>query len=596
MFVMPKKNRTRLVRAAMGEIPCDLTIENVRIVNVITGGTFPGRVDIIDGVIAAVRQPNSGDPRRGATVLDGKNAFLAPGFIDTHMHVESTMLAPENFGKAAVVWGTTTVVTDPHEIGNVAGIKGIEFMLRSAEKSPLRQYVLAPSCVPAAPSVERSGACFTADEISRLLDRENVLGIAEIMDYLGVCHDDARMHAIIGEGLKRCAFLQGHAPGLSGKELCAYLAAGPQSDHECHSRDEILEKAGLGMRINARASSIADNAKAAAEAARSMRWNDMISICTDDVHAKDLLKSGHVNHVAGRLVEEGLDPVLAIRMGTYNAAAEYGFADLGAIAPGKVADLQLLGSLENLGMEKPVSVFVAGKLVAENGAPAGGKPGQAWYEQENTVKLPQIGSPADFDLRAPEDCGKAANVVVINADLAEQLSPDYRAQRASLPVRNGKVRIDDPERLQYICVANRYGAGGRTIAVVSNFGLTSGALATTISHDSYNLTVVYTDSASAFAAAKELERVGGGICVAKDGKVVDTLRLPIGGLMSPLPVEELAAEIDRLEDALSELRSGKRDDVLLRASVLALPARPGVIITDRGVVFGDDLSWIPVFD
>jgi len=596
MFAMPKKDRTRLVKAAMGEIPCNRIIENVRIVNVITGGTFPGRVDIIDGVIAAVRKPDCGVPYNGADVIDGKGAFLAPGFIDTHMHVESTMLAPENFGKAALVWGTTTVVTDPHEIANVAGIRGVEFMLKSAEKSPLRQYVLAPSCVPAAPSVESCGASFMAEEIGRLLENENVLGVAEIMDYLGVCHDDTRMHAIIGEGLKRGAFLQGHAPGLSGKELCAYLAAGPQSDHECHTRDEILEKAELGMRINARASSIVDNAKAAAEAARSMRWNDMISICTDDVHAKDLLELGHVSHVAGRLMEEGLDPVLAVRMGTHNAAVEYGFADLGAIAPGKVADLQLLRSLETIGTEKPIFVFAAGKLVAENGALTGGKPGQAWYETENTVNLPQIESPADFDLRAPNGSGGTASVVVINADLVEQLRPDYRAKRAILPVRDGVVRIDDPKRLQYICVANRYGAGGRTVAVVSDFGLTNGALATTISHDSHNLTVVYTDTASAFAAAKELERVGGGICVAKGGTVVYTLPLPIGGLMSPLPAEELTAEIGRLDDALSDLRSGKRDDVLLRASVLALPARPGVIITDRGVVWGNDLSWIPVFD
>lgn len=595
MFAMPQKNRTRLVRAAMGEIPCDLIIENVRIVNVITGGTFPGRVDIVDGVIAAVRKPGSNVPYNGATVLDGGNAFLAPGFIDTHMHVESTMLAPENFGKAAVVWGTTTVVTDPHEIGNVAGTDGVEFMLQSAKKSPIRQYVLAPSCVPATPAVESSGASFSADEIRRLLDREDVLGIAEIMDYLGVCHDDARMHAVIGEGLKRCAFLQGHAPGLSEAELCAYLAAGPQSDHECHTREEILEKAGLGMRINARASSIVDNAEAAAEAALSMRWNDMISICTDDVHAKDLLETGHVNHVAGRLVEEGLDPVLAVRMGTYHAAAEYGFADLGAVAPGKVADLQLLRSLDTVGSEKPLAVFVAGKKVAENGKLTEGKPAQAWFEGKNTVCLPQIRSRADFDLLAPETGGATANVVVINASLAEQLRPDYRVERASLPVRGGMVRIDEPDRLQYICVANRYGTGGKTIAVVSNFGLARGAIATTISHDSHNLTVVYADTASAFAAAKELERVGGGICVADNGKVVYTLPLPIGGLMSPLPAEELVAEIDRLEDALSELRSGKRDDVLLRASVLALPARPGVIITDRGVVWGNDLSWIPVF-
>ena len=595
MFAMPEKNRTRLVKAAMGELRCDLTIENVQVVDVFTGTVFAARVDVIDGVVAAVRQECAEQPLKGKIVFDGKSAVLAPGFIDVHMHVESTMLTPENFGKAAIVWGTTTVVTDPHEIGNVSGLQGVEYMLDSGKKSPLRQYVLAPSCVPAAPAVESSGASFGAEEIAALLEHDGVIGIAEIMDYLGVCRDDARMHAVIGEGLLRGAFLQGHAPGVSGDALNAYLAAGPQSDHECFTAAEVLEKARLGMHINARASSLIDNAHIAAEAAKAMRWSDVISLCTDDVHASDLLETGHISHVAARLMEEGLDPVHVIRLGTYNAAREYGFIDIGAIAPGYVADFQLLSSLDALG-DKPLAVFAEGKLAVQDGKLLGESAKTAWYEPNNTVRLQQIQAPSDFDLLAPEDCGDTANVLVINSILMEQMQQGRRIERVELPVESGIVKISDPERLQYICVANRYGTGDHTIAILSNFGLTDGALATTISHDSHNLTVVYSDSASAFAAAKELERVGGGICVAKDGKVLCTLKLPIGGLMSPLPAEELVREIDELETALSKLRGGRQDDALLRASVLALPARPGVIITDRGVVFGDDLSWIPIFE
>jgi adenine deaminase len=595
MFAMPEKNRTRLIKAATGEIQCDLTIENVQVVDVFTGTVFAARVDVVDGVVAAVREKEASQPPKGKTVFDGQNAVLAPGFIDVHMHVESTMLTPENFGKAAIGWGTTTVVTDPHEIGNVSGLKGVEYMLDSGKKSPMRQYVLAPSCVPAAPAVESSGASFGAEEIAALLAHDGVIGIAEIMDYLGVCRDDARMHAVIGEGLRRGAFLQGHAPGVSGDALNAYLAAGPQSDHECFATEEVLEKARLGMHINARASSLVDNARIAAKAAKQMRWSDSISLCTDDVHASDLLETGHISHVAARLLEEGLDPVHIIRLGTYNAAREYGFSDIGAIAPGYVADFQLLPSLDALG-KKPLAVFAAGKQVAKDGKLLGEPAKTAWYEPNNTVRLPQIQSPADFDLLAPEGCGDSANVLVINSILLEQMRQGRQMERVRLPVESGTVKIDDTERLQYICVANRYGTGDCTTAILANFGLTDGALATTISHDSHNLTVVYADAASAFAAAKELERVGGGICVAKDGKVCCTLKLPIGGLMSPLPAEELVREIDELEKALSDLRGGKQDDALLRASVLALPARPGVIITDRGVVLGDDLSWIPVFE
>lgn len=596
MFAMPEKDRTRLVKTAMGELPCDLTIENVQVVDVFTGSVFAARVDVTDGVIAAVRPAGEDAPPPGEAVFDGENAYLAPGFIDTHMHVESTMLTPENFGKAAIVWGTTTVVTDPHEIGNVAGLQGVEYMLASAKRSPMRQYVLAPSCVPAAPAVENSGASFGAEEIAALLKHDGVIGIAEIMDYLGVCRDDPRMHAVIREGLLRGAFLQGHAPGVSGSELNAYLAAGPQSDHECYMDREVLEKARLGMHINARASSIVDNAKIAAYAVKAMRWSDLVSLCTDDIHAGALLEKGHINHVAARLVEEGLDPVHVIRLGTYHAAREYGFSDIGAVAPGYVADLQLLRSLDGFGTEKPIAVFSKGVQVSLNGALLTEPAKEAWFVKENTVTLPQIKSPADFDLRTPDETVGSANVLVINSNLIEQMQQGGRITRERLPVRSGVVQIPEPERFQFVCVANRYGTGGRTIALLSNFFLCDGALATTISHDSHNLTVVYSDSDSAYAAAKELERVGGGICVAKKGKVLCTLRLPIAGLMSPLPAEELVQEIGKLEQALSELRGGIMDDALLRASVLALPARPGIIITDRGVVRGSDLSWVPVIE
>ena len=595
MLVMSDKNRTRLVKAAMGEIPCDLTLENVQVVDVFTGSIFSARVDVIDGVIAAVRQADVDAHPKGKMVLDGENAFLAPGFIETHMHVESTMLTPENFGKAAIVWGTTTVVTDPHEIGNVAGLQGVEYMLASAEKSPMRQYVLAPACVPAAPAVENSGASFGAAEIAALLEHDGVIGIAEIMDYLGVCGDDARMHAVIQEGLHRDVFLQGHAPGLSGRKLNAYIAAGPQSDHECFVTTEVLEKAQLGMHINARASSIIDNAQIAASAVKEMRWSDLVSLCTDDVHASDLLEKGHINHVAARMVEEGVDPVQAIRLGTYNAAREYGFSDIGAIAPGYVADLQLLSSLDTLG-DKPLAVFISGEQVAKNGELLGEHAKEAWYEQKNTVFLPQIQTSSDFDLHVPKSYGDTANIVVINSNLMEQMQNGRSIERVRLPVRGGVAENNDPVRLQYVCVANRYGSGDHTVALLSNFDLIEGAVATTISHDSHNLTVVYCDTTSAFTAAKELERVGGGICIAKAGKVLYTLQLPIGGLMSPLPAAELVREIDELEKALCQLRGGKKDDALLRASVLALPTRPGVIITDRGIVCGDDLTWIRVFE
>ncbi len=595
MFVMPNKDRSRLIKTAMGEIQCDLTIENVQIVDVITGSVYPARVDIIDGVIAAIRQPGQITPSPGKEVFDGENKYLIPGYIDMHVHVESTMMTPENFGKSVVVWGTTTVVTDPHEIVNVDGIAGAEFMLKSAKRAPLRQFVLAPSCVPAVPKVESAGAAFFAPEIAGLLEMEGVLGIAEIMDFWGVCNDDPRMHGILGEGLKRSMFLQGHAPGLRGDMLNAYLAAGVQSDHESMSTDEILEKSRLGMQINTRAAPIADSTPKLAEAIPQMRWHDTLTLCTDDVPASDLLEKGHISRVANRLIELGIDPLLVIRMGTYNAAREYNFSDLGAIAPGRVADLQLIDSLEALGDQKPAAVFVEGKLVSKDGKLLTEKAGLAWYEEKNTVCIPQIASEDDLRLQAPDNGKDTANVVVINTNLREQMRSKQAVERAKLPIKDGFVEIEDTKKLQYICVANRYGTGSKTIAVASNFGLTEGAMATTVLHDSHNLIVIYADQASGYAAVKELERIGGGMCLAKNGEAYFTLPLPIGGLMSPLPAEDIAPQIQKLHHEFRQNSESENPDMLLGISVLGLPVRPGYVITDIGIVNGDDLSFVPVF-
>ena len=265
---------------------------------------------------------------------DGQGRYLIPGYIDTHMHIESTMMIPENLARAILPWGTTTVCTDPHEIGNVMGLDGVRFMLENAKKSKLRQYVLAPSCVPSLPGMENAGAEFHAEEVGELLDMDDVVGIAEIMDYVGVMHDSERMHTIIDEGLRRGMFLQGHAPYCSGRELAAYLIGGPVSDHESVNADEVRGKLRAGMHVNLRASSLIDNLSFLVDGCKDQPWRDFVSVCTDDVHAKDLLTVGHINNVVRKAVASGLDGREVVKMATLNAAREYGFDDLGAIAPG----------------------------------------------------------------------------------------------------------------------------------------------------------------------------------------------------------------------------------------------------------------------
>ncbi len=589
MFVKKDKDRARLVDAAMGRIPCDLSFENAKLVNVVTGEIYDAAVDVLDGVIVRVRE----DGRKAAVPsresVDCGGRYLMPGYIDTHMHVESTMMVPENFGKQAILWGTTTAVTDPHEIGNVMGVDGVAFMLESALRSPLRQYVLAPSCVPSVPGLEGAGAAFLAPEIADLLDRDGVIGVAEIMDYIGVYNNDPRMRAIIEEGLKRGMFLQGHSPSVHGDELCAYLCGGPVSCHEAREPQEVIEKLRLGMHINVKSSSLSDTTEAVVGGIRSLPWNDNVSICTDDVHASDLLKEGHISHVVNVCVQSGLDPLLATRFATYNAAREYHFDDLGAIAPGYLADIQLVDAL---GGAMPYAVYREGKLVAREGKLVGDAPALAAYPQVNTVNIPQIKSPDDFRLAAPVQEGEAS--VILFDTRRDAMRPGQPLVYGKLPVKDGCVDLSGHPELTSVCIVNRYGSGDKTIVPALHFELT-GAVASTISHDSHNLTVCYSDPQSAYAAAKELERVGGGMCVARDGKVIATLPLPVAGLMSPLPCKELAEQIDAFGEALASI-SKNADDMLLRIAILALPVRPGYIITDRGVVSGDTQRFVPVFE
>ena len=357
------KDRSRLIQAAMGQIPCDLTIGNVQFFNVITGEIYPASVDILDGFVVLVREEGQEAVLPSKSYYDGQGRYLIPGYIDTHMHIESTMMIPENLARAILPWGTTTICTDPHEIGNVMGLDGVRFMLENAKKSKLRQYVLAPSCVPSLPGMENAGAEFLAREVGELLDMDDVIGIAEIMDYVGVIHDSERMHTIIDEGLRRGMFLQGHAPYCFGRELAAYRIGGPVSDHESVNADEVRAKLRAGMHINLRASSLIDNLSFLVDGCKDQPWRDFVSICTDDVHAKDLLTVGHINNVVRKAVASGLDGREVVKMATFNAAREYGFDDLGAIAPGYIADIQLVDALDG---SRPKAVFTEGVLVAED--------------------------------------------------------------------------------------------------------------------------------------------------------------------------------------------------------------------------------------
>ena len=585
MRVIEKKNRTHLTQAALGKIQCDLSIDNIQLVNVITGEIYPAGVDVIDGIIARVRM--NGEPciSPAKKQVNGHGYYLLPGFIDTHMHVESTMMIPENFGKAAVVWGTTTAVTDPHEIANVAGISGVKFMLDSAEYSPLRIYTLAPSCVPAVPSVESAGAAFFDRDIYELMQEEGVIGVAEIMDYLGVINDDERMHDIIAVGEGENGFLQGHCPYVRGNELCAYLDGGPVSDHEVRVASELSEKLRLGMHVNIKSSSLSDTVQEFLKGVKDVPIHDFVSLCTDDVHAADLLTTGHINHIVNECIKGGLDPIDVIRFGTINAARELRFEDCGAIAPGYVADMQLVS---NLNFDKrPIQVYVAGELVSENGKLTYNKKSEQ-YTLPNTVNIPQVTSPDVFAIpaKSPEE-----QHLVFSAARTSMV-PGQKLVYEHFPVYNNKLVIPDLNKYQFLSIVNRHGSGDITTVVCSDFHLMHGCIASTISHDSHNMTIAFRHSKDAYVAAKELERIGGGMCFVEDGEVKFSLPLPVAGLMSQLEAPDIAEKIKQMDEWVN-YASDNLSPMLLAIAILALPVRPGIIITDKGIIRGETLEFVP---
>ncbi len=582
------KDTKKLIQAALGQIPCDLAITNVRLLNVFTGEIYPASVDVLDGFVVRVREEGVEAAVPARSTYDGQGNFLIPGFIDTHMHVESTMMIPENLSRAILPWGTTTICTDPHEIGNVMGVDGVRFMLENGKKSRLRQYVLAPSCVPAVPGLETTGAVFLAKEVGEILDMDDVVGVAEIMDYVGVIQCSDRMTSIIEEGVKRGMFLQGHAPFVTGAALAAYRIGGPVSDHESTCAAEVKERLRSGVHVDLRASSIVDNLSFLVDGCKDHPWRDFVSFCTDDVHASDLLTVGHINKVMRKAIEAGIDGREAVKLATLNAAREYGFDDLGAIAPGYIADMQLVPELNGC---QPAAVFMEGQLVAENGTYVGPDAWQNDVSVPNTVNVPQITGPEAFELRVPE--GYTGTTIKVNVLTPPCEGAIVRAAvPTELPVKDGKVDISGDPTLNFVCCANRYGTGTKTIAVYRNFHLDRGALASTISHDSHNLTVIYRDEKEAWLAADTLRRCGGGVCAVLNGEEKH-IALPAAGLMSLGTCREVASEIDRVQEQIDKLSGGKL--TVLASAILALPVLPSVVITDLGLVDGSSQTFLPVF-
>lgn len=569
-------SRAALIEAARGSRPLSLAILNVNLVNVFTCEVYPADVGVFGERIAVIGPPGEYDLEAERTI-DGQGLWITPGFVDTHLHIESTMVTPPAYAAGVLPRGTTSSVIDPHEIGNVLGMEGVRYMVESSKDIPLHVSVCVPSCVPAVVGGETAGAHFGPEEVTEMLTWPGVIGVAEVMDYMGVVQGDPRMLGIVQAGLDAASSIQGHSPLLRGRDCSAYLAAGIQDDHELRDGAEGLEKLRLGMLPLLKVSSHGNHVPNILPALIRAPHLD-IALCTDDVEPSDLLENGHMDRVVNEMMRHGVEPARAVRWATLNGARHYQMRDRGGLAPGFFADLLLLDSLEPVRVR---DVFVGGKQVVEDG--------------QLTVSIPLDGVPAPardtmlLQHQSAEDlipsCPVRDGMVPVNTMhlLPSRLT---KLRRLDAQVREGRLSLNSlSDDACHVAVVPRHGQShGPGLSLLTGLGMKQGAIASTVAHDSHNLLIVGRDAHDMAAAAEHLRETRGGICIVVDGQVTASVPLPIAGLMSDLTVPEVAAQMDNLhaQAAACGIRHTARG---LSTTGLALTVIPDISASDIGGLF-----------
>ena len=558
---------------AKGEKEADLLLTNAQLVNVLSGRIEPQTIAVAQGQIVGFGEY----PAKEILDLEGK--FLAPGFIDAHVHIESSMVGVGEYARAVLPHGVTTVVTDFHEIANVMGVKGIELMRVGSTSIPLNLFVMLPSCVPATP-LETSGAEIPAEDLKDLMKEEWVKGLGEMMNFPGVIHGDPEVFKKIetAQGKR----IDGHAPGLSDKELAAYIGAGISSDHECTIRGEAEEKLSMGMHIMIREGSTAKNLEELIPIVTPLNARRCLLV-TDDRHPEDLITQGGVDHCIRKAIRLGLDPIIAIQMATINPARYFPLPGIGAIAPGYQADLVVLEDLKTLTVSQ---VFKSGRLVAEKGKILPGVIDERKVKVENTFNVPKI-SAAHFRIKAQ---GSKAKVIEI---IPQQIITKKGSRE--MKTQDGLAVADPARDILKIAVVERHkGTGNIGLGFVKGFGLRHGAIASSVAHDSHNILVVGANDADMAQSVQGIVEMQGGLITVKGGKTLASLPLPIGGLMSDQSIEEVRDGLNRLQQTVKEMGC-KLEEPFMALSFLALPVIPELKITDKGLVDVTQFQIVPLF-
>lgn len=554
------QNLGGLVDIAAGRVKSPLVFKNARIVNVFTHEIYTGDIALAGEKIAGI------GCYEGLREIDLEGRYAVPGLIDAHMHLESSMVMPSEFARAVLPRGTTTVIADPHEIANVAGLTGVRFLLESSRDIWLDVFMMLPSCVPATP-YESPGANFTYEDMGKLFDEDRVLGLGEVMDFQGVV--SGRKDILQKLKLFTGRMIDGHAPGLSGASLNAYAAAGIRSDHECTGSDEMLEKLRLGFYILIREGSAARDLQALIKGVNPNNLSRCL-FCTDDRQLEDIIRYGHIDNNVRMAIKYGIDPVSAIVMATLNTAECYGLKDRGAIAPGYIADVVILDNLEEFSIS---SVYKKGGLVT-------GK-----NDYSNYAHIPQnIGNTVNFkditeDMLKIKITSPTANIIQI---IPGSIVTEKTVKKVS--TLNGEFRCiaaDDPVKL---VVIERHKASGRIgLGLLGGFGLRGGAIASTILHDSHNLIAAGDNDEDILAAAKEIAENKGGITICSGGRVLKSLPLEIAGLISQKPYEEVNSILCDMLEIAHKMGVPPSIDPFMTLSFLALTVIPELRLTDKGL-------------
>jgi len=557
---------------ALGKEPADLLLKNARLVDVISGEIRRGELAVAEGYVVGF------GARKARQVVDLRGKYLAPGFIDTHVHLESSQVTPPEFARAVLPRGTTCLIADPHEIANVLGQEGIRYLLDATASLPLRCYFMAPACVPASPW-ETAGAELGAREIAEILRWERVLGLGEFMNFPGVLAREEVAWAKLKAAQNRP--IDGHAPGLSGAELWAYVLAGPRTDHEATALEEAREKLACGVHVLIREGTTARNLLPLLPLL-TPHTAPFVHFCTDDRHPETLLSEGHLDGMLRQAIARGVPPLVACAAATLHAARAFRLWDLGALAPGYRADFTVLSDLEQVRIE---AVYVGGELVAREGECLVPLAAEEPAGLRATVRV----NPEQLSFSIPARGKKARVIGVVPGQVFT------RALLVSPKLQGGEVVADPARDLLKLAVVERHrGTGNVGLGLVQGFGLRAGALASTVAHDAHNLVVVGASDEDMRRAVAELVRLGGGQVVVAGGEVQAALPLPIAGLMSDRRLEEVARlgrELVRAAHGLGCILP----DPFMTLSFLALPVIPALKLTDRGLVDVEAFQLVPLF-